>query len=152
MIRWLGIAAAIALVVMYAAWSVQVSNIRADAASAATAAEKVYSDLKGMFDAYKLQVEQGISDQATIRANENLAALDRERALQAEADRLRIQASTATRQRNEASQKLLEALSHAPQTDVSPLDTGSREFFARLRGQQLAPTTTSDQATRGSPP
>jgi hypothetical protein len=134
--RYIGIGATIALVVMYAAWSVQVSNLRADAANAATMAEKVYSDLKGAFDAYKLQVEQGISDQATIRANENLAVLDRERALQAEADRLRIQANTATRQRNEASQKLLEALRNTPQADVTLLGPAALSYLESVRAIQ----------------
>ena len=129
---------ALALVLMFAAWSIQVSNLRADHAGAMTAEKERSSLIQKGWDAYKLQVEQGISDTARIHANENLAALDRERALQAEADRLRSQAATVTRQRNEASQALLKALANAPLTDVSPLDPGSRDFYRRLRQQQTA--------------
>ncbi len=136
--KYIGIGAAVALALMFAIWQVQVARLRAEHSFLLGQEQAATRAVQASFDSYKLQVEQGATDQATNRANENLAALERERALQAEADRFRSQAATATRQRNEASQALLKALNDAPQTDVSPLDSGSRDFYKRLHELQTA--------------
>lgn len=135
--RW-GFAAigAALLVLMYAAWSIQVSGLRGDISEEqgkTRAAEKLYAD-------YKLQVEQQISDERAARLREVTEALKQRDALQEEADRLQSAAAQAERRRVAVSNQLLEALRHAPLVDTSPLGPAARSYVERVREQQASGT------------
>lgn len=133
----IGLIAGLALVAMWIAWGVNVNSIRAEHAFQITAQMKETARVQKEWDDYKLQVQQGATKQAEITAEENRLALAHERELQAEIDRLRAANAVATRQRNEASQKLLAVLNNAPQVSASPLDPASVEFYRGLRESQL---------------
>ena len=144
--------AALALVLMFAAWQVQVSNVRSAATTAISAEKDKTRTVQGQFDSYKLEVEQAITDQANIRLAEAAKQADDQAKLQEANDRLRASYAASTKERNDLSAELLRRLNNAPKTPESALDAGTREYYGRLRDAQLtAASATSDQATRGSP-
>lgn len=138
---------ALALVLMYAGWSIQVSNIRAASATAISTEQQKTRDVQGLFDGYKLQVEQTITNQERIRADENLKALNEREAMAAEIDRLRGVALAAQRARDQRTTELLNALRNAPQTDVSPLAGAVLSYLDGVRRQQRATAPTGDPAS-----
>ncbi len=129
---------ALALVLMYGAWSIQVSNLRADHAGAMTAEKERASLIQKGWDSYKLAVEQTATDQERIRADANLKALNEREAMTAEIDRLRQQYTTAARARDEEAAALQRILNNAPKTSVSPLDPSAIAVYRRLRERQTA--------------
>lgn len=133
--RW-GFAAigAVALVVVYAAWAIQVADLRSDVSDE----QQKTRDVQSQFDSYKLMVEQQISDERANRLREVTEALAQRDKLQEEADRLQTAAAIAERRRVQASNQLLEALRHAPQIDTSPLGAGARAYLDSVRSQQAA--------------
>lgn len=135
---WLGLGAALALGLMYAAWSVQVSNLRAEHARDIAAVEKIASAIKGEYDAYKLEVEQTIGNNARTARQELQSQLDRNEQLAAENDRLRQQYATAMRERDDASRERTRILNNAPRTTDSLIDVRSRDFYRSVRERQLA--------------
>lgn len=135
--RW-GFAAigGVLLVLMYAAWSIQVSGLRGDISDE----QQKTRDVQGQFDGYKLMVEQQISDERAARLREVTEALKQRDALQEEADRLQSAAAQAERRRVAVSNQLLEALRHAPLVDTSPLGPAARSYVERVREQQASGT------------
>ena len=129
---------ALALLIVVGIWQVQVANIRAASAMAISAEQQKTSDVQGLFDGYKLQVEQTITNQERIRADENLKALNEREAMAAEIDRLRGVAVAAQRARDQRTTELLNALRNAPQTDVSPLAGAVLTYIDGVRQQQRA--------------
>lgn len=133
--RW-GFAAigAALLLLMYMAWSVQVSGLLGDISRE----QQKTRDTQAQFDSYKLMVEQQISDERAARLLEVQEALKQRDALQEEADRLQTAAAIAERRRVQASNQLLEALRHAPQVDTSPLGPAARSYIDGVRAAQSA--------------
>lgn len=134
----LGIAAVggVLLVLIYAMWGIQVSNLR----GALSLEQQATRTVQGQFDSYKLMVEQQISDERAARLAEVNEALKQRDALQEEAGRLQAAAAQAERRRVQASNQLLEALRYAPQMDTSPLGPAARRYIDGVRAaQQAAP-------------
>lgn len=133
--RW-GFAAigAVAVLLMYVGWSIQVSGLRSDI----SLEQQKTRDMEKLYQDYKLQVERQISDERAARLLEVQEALTQRDRLQEEADRLQTAAAIAERRRVQASNQLLEALRHAPQVDTSPLGPAARSYIERVREQQNA--------------
>lgn len=135
---WLLGGSALALVLMYAGWSIQVSNIRAEHAFLIGQEQKATADTKGAWDAYKLQVEQQIGSNASARVRELSAALDRASELQAEVDRLRGLYAQAQAQSEAKESERVRELNNAKKDQDSLLDARTRDYYRRLRSEQLA--------------
>lgn len=135
---WLLGGSALALVLMYAGWSIQVSNIRAEHAFLIGQEQKATRDVRSQWDAYKLEVEQTIGNNARQHATDLQAALDERDALSAEVERLRALDAKATRAREVAESERVRELNNAKQDQDSLLDARTRSYYERLRREQLA--------------
>jgi len=148
--RWLTIAAGVALAAMYAAWSVQVADLRASHATALAAEQKLTSDAKAEVAAYKLEVEKINADNAREFADATRALWLEERAQAKAADTARAKAAAEQRRREAKSSELLRILNDAKPEDVAPIGPAVRDFLDRVRREQRSAAVESDQATRGN--
>jgi predicted transcriptional regulator len=146
-VKWLGLGAALALALIYAAWSVQVSDLRASHASVLAAEQKRTADGRAAFDAYKLQVEQIAADTERNRAASINQVLDKVSELQAENERLRGAATAAERRRADLARELLRMLDNAAPSETSRLGTAVLRYLDRVRVEQRA----AAGAASGSP-
>lgn len=135
---WLPLALGLALVLSNGAWAIR--HYRAETAhTVALNAEQVRTrETQTAFDAYKLQVEQSISDQASATARQNAEALDRLSEAQAEIDRLRQSVGAATKARDDLSTRLTRELNDAPPEDKALLGVAVLAYLQRVREAQSA--------------
>lgn len=122
----------IALAVVIFLWQREANSLR----DTIRERERETATLQKSYDDYKLLVEQRISDNERLRADENEAALARQRELERQLGEQRARSAAASRARDEVSKELTRVLNNAPQTSVAPLDVGSRDYFRSLRERQ----------------
>lgn len=146
----LGIAgiAGIALIALWFAWDINVSRIRAGHADALRESTAETARVQSEWDRYKLQVAQATANQERIRADDNAKALNEREALVNEVARLRTLTTTATRQRNAASQELQRVLNNASLQDTAKLGAAAQLYLMRVRQYQrtAAPANNSTPA------
>jgi len=145
---WLPAALGLALVLSNGLWAIR--HYRAETAhTVALAAEQVKTRAaQAAFDAYKLQVEQSISDQAAQTARQNAEALDRLSEAQAEIDRLRGVVGAAAKVRDELSSRLTRELNDAPPEDVNRLGPAVLGYLDRVRAAQASARAADHPVTR----
>lgn len=148
---WLIGGAALALVLMYAGWSIQVANIRAESAFLIGEQQKATRAVEKQWGDYKLEVEQTISNNALQYARELEKERDEKERLAADNEKLRVAYAAVERQRNEASQQLVKALNNAQLSDVNQLGAAVREYLDGVRRQQ-ADAGAADHPPAGNSP
>src|SRR5262245_52025931 len=97
--RWIIIGLSLSLAAMYGAWSVQVSDLRADHALALNAEKDKTAAQKKLYNDLAVAMARNVAAAATARAADLNAALDRASELQEENNRLRASYAATSKER-----------------------------------------------------
>jgi len=133
---WLRVALAFFVIGLIAVWQVQLANMEASHFRDMAAEKQKTTDVTNEYAAYKLAIEQTISNNARQHASAIQKALDDRDALAGENDRLRQQYAIAAKDRDEEAKKRIAALNSAGTPEIAMLGPAALAYLDSIRRAQ----------------